>query len=255
MSETPESSSDLTRRALLQRAAVAGALATPAAGLLATSPASGSDTSEVPLAEAEPQAGTTAGPGEFRGPQGISVDSTGKIVVTDSGNERLQVFDSNGTFQFQVTPLSDADTVFPVDSAVDGNDRIIVLNGYRVQVYNAQGQFQFAFGSAGAGPAQFAGPSALTVDSQNNIIVLDSEGHQVKVFDQNGLFRFKFGSLGSGNGQLNTPLGIAVDGSNNIVVRSNVVRPESHPFYEKIGYERKKTQHVYARSLGKHACA
>ena len=44
-------------------------------------------------------------------------------------------------------------------------------------------------------------------------------------------------------------------GDSQIVVRSNVVRPESHPFYEKIGYERKKTQHVYARSSGKHACA
>ena len=44
-------------------------------------------------------------------------------------------------------------------------------------------------------------------------------------------------------------------GDNKIVVRSNVVRPESHPFYEKIGYERKKTQHVYARSLGKNPCA
>ena len=43
-------------------------------------------------------------------------------------------------------------------------------------------------------------------------------------------------------------------GDGPIVVRSNVVRPESHPFYEKIGYERKKTQHVYARSSGKHAC-
>jgi GNAT superfamily N-acetyltransferase len=36
-----------------------------------------------------------------------------------------------------------------------------------------------------------------------------------------------------------------------IVVRSNVVRPESHPFYEKIGYERKKTQHVYSRPSDK----
>ena len=44
-------------------------------------------------------------------------------------------------------------------------------------------------------------------------------------------------------------------GDNQIVVRSNVVRLESHPFYEKIGYERRKTQHVYARSLGKHAIA
>jgi GNAT superfamily N-acetyltransferase len=44
-------------------------------------------------------------------------------------------------------------------------------------------------------------------------------------------------------------------GDRPIVVRSNVVRPESHPFYEKIGYERKKTQHVYARSSGKDASA
>ena len=33
-------------------------------------------------------------------------------------------------------------------------------------------------------------------------------------------------------------------------LRANVVRPESHPFYEKISYERTKTQHVYARSSG-----
>lgn len=44
-------------------------------------------------------------------------------------------------------------------------------------------------------------------------------------------------------------------GDRPFVVRSNVVRPESHPFYEKIGYKRKKTQHVYARSSGKHASA
>ena len=44
-------------------------------------------------------------------------------------------------------------------------------------------------------------------------------------------------------------------GSHKIVVRSNVLRPESHPFYEKIGYERKKTQHLYARSLGKGTAA
>jgi len=44
-------------------------------------------------------------------------------------------------------------------------------------------------------------------------------------------------------------------GDSPIVVRSNVVRPESHPFYEKIGYERRKTQHVYARSSGKHTGA
>ena len=36
---------------------------------------------------------------------------------------------------------------------------------------------------------------------------------------------------------------------NSIVVRSNVVRPESHFFYQRIGYARSKTQHVYAKAL------
>lgn len=39
-------------------------------------------------------------------------------------------------------------------------------------------------------------------------------------------------------------------GLDQIFVRSNIVRPESHPFYERIGYERYKTQHAYRKSLG-----
>jgi GNAT superfamily N-acetyltransferase len=35
-----------------------------------------------------------------------------------------------------------------------------------------------------------------------------------------------------------------------VTVRSNVVRPESHPFYEGLGYSRIKTQHAYQKTLG-----
>lgn len=35
-----------------------------------------------------------------------------------------------------------------------------------------------------------------------------------------------------------------------VVVRSNVQRQASHPFYEELGYVRKKSQHVYAKRLG-----
>jgi GNAT superfamily N-acetyltransferase len=38
-------------------------------------------------------------------------------------------------------------------------------------------------------------------------------------------------------------------GLHQISVRSNVVRTESHPFYEKVGYTRLKTQHVYRKQL------
>jgi GNAT superfamily N-acetyltransferase len=35
-----------------------------------------------------------------------------------------------------------------------------------------------------------------------------------------------------------------------ITVRSNVLREASHPFYEREGYVRHKTQHVYTKALG-----
>lgn len=38
-------------------------------------------------------------------------------------------------------------------------------------------------------------------------------------------------------------------GANAMRVRSNVVRPESHAFYARLGYGLQKTQHCYARSL------
>jgi GNAT superfamily N-acetyltransferase len=38
-------------------------------------------------------------------------------------------------------------------------------------------------------------------------------------------------------------------GLTEVSVRSNVVRAESHPFYERLGYARAKTQHVYRKSL------
>ena len=41
----------------------------------------------------------------------------------------------------------------------------------------------------------------------------------------------------------------ARQGMTSIAVRSNVARLESHPFYERAGYARKKTQHVYAKSI------
>ena len=38
-------------------------------------------------------------------------------------------------------------------------------------------------------------------------------------------------------------------GLRRLTVRSNVARRESHPFYERLGYARVKTQHVYRKLL------
>jgi GNAT superfamily N-acetyltransferase len=38
-------------------------------------------------------------------------------------------------------------------------------------------------------------------------------------------------------------------GAEFVSVRSNINRAESHPFYQKLGYEMKKTQQVYRKRL------
>ena len=45
------------------------------------------------------------------------------------------------------------------------------------------------------------------------------------------------------------PTGADARGLPEVSVRSNVVREESHPFYERLGYTRAKTQHVYRKAL------
>ena len=41
----------------------------------------------------------------------------------------------------------------------------------------------------------------------------------------------------------------AARGLEQVSLRSNIVRPESHAFYEKIGYTRFKTQHAYRKRV------
>jgi len=49
------------------------------------------------------------------------------------------------------------------------------------------------------------------------------------------------------NGRL--PAVIFGRGLESVAVRSNIVRTESHPFYERVGYQRVKTQHAYFKRL------
>ncbi|SDZ12196.1 N-acetylglucosamine transport system substrate-binding protein [Micromonospora pattaloongensis] len=74
MSVTPDSTSDLSRRSLLQRAAAAGLLATPAAGLLAGCVSGGGDSG--PKAEGEKSADN---------PLGVKEDAELEIVIFNGG--------------------------------------------------------------------------------------------------------------------------------------------------------------------------
>ncbi len=78
------------------------------------------------------------GEGEFFSPAGTAVDSNDRIIVADTGNNRIQVFDSTGTFQFAFGTFNGGGQLaYPEDVAVDKNDRIIVADTFNnhIQIF------------------------------------------------------------------------------------------------------------------------
>ena len=64
-----------------------------------------------------------SGDSQFKGPGGVDVDGEGRIVVCDRGNERVSVFEKDGTFLFS---FGKPHMVNPYGVVVDSFGTIIV---------------------------------------------------------------------------------------------------------------------------------
>ena len=61
-------------------------------------------------------------------------------------------------------------------------------------------------------------PSAVAVDSQKRIWVLDGVNSRIVVFSSDGKYLAQFGKKGSGRGEFNSPLGLMIDSKDRIYV-------------------------------------
>jgi DNA-binding beta-propeller fold protein YncE len=173
--------------------------------------------------------GTTgSGDGQFNHPQGVAVDSSGNVYVTDTaccgGNTRIQKFDNSGTFLAKWGSEGSGDGQFngPIGIAADGSGNIFVAdtNNNRIQKFTDTGTFLMKWGTAGSADGQFNVPIALAVDASGNVYVSDKNNSRIQKFTGNGVFLLKWGSFGSGDGQFGgqfglpiSPAGLAVDPS------------------------------------------
>ena len=167
-----------------------------------------------------------SGDGQFSVPAGIALDSQGHIYVADSGNHRIQKFDSNGALIKKWGVLSGTAGI-----AVDGGDNIYVVETleHRIQKFDSDGNFIRMWGSGpGDGAGQFSTPIGIAVDTANNIYVADTNNHRIQQFDSDGAFTQMWGFgvdtgtaafeictttcqtgiAGGGNGQFDQPVGL-----------------------------------------------
>ncbi|XP_023160371.2 RING finger protein nhl-1 isoform X3 [Drosophila hydei] len=161
-------------------------------------------------------------PGSFTWPRGLAVGPDNSIVVADSSNHRVQVFDSNGIFVKEFGEYGNGEGEFDCLAGVAVNriGQYIIADRYnhRIQVLDPQGRFLRAFGSQGVADGKFNYPWGVTTDALGFIYVCDKENHRVQVFQSDGSFVGKFGSCGRGEGQLEHPHYIAVSNTNRVIV-------------------------------------
>ena len=162
------------------------------------------------------------GDGQFDGPWGVTVDSSGNIYIVDHKNHRVQKFSSDGTFITQWGSFGSGDGQFkaPWGVAADtsGNIYVADADNHRIQKFDSNGTFITKWGVNGSGDGQFNSPTGVTVDASGNIYVTDYLNNRVQKFDSSGTFITKWGSSGTGDGQFNFPFGVAVDASGNVYV-------------------------------------
>ena len=168
-----------------------------------------------------------SGHGQFKYPRGVTVDSEGNILVTDTyNNHRIQKFTTTGEFLTAVGTKGSGPLQFnrPSDVTFNAtNNKIYVVDNFnhRVQVLNSDLTFSSTFGKEGSGKGQFKYPESIAYDSTGNVYVTDSSNHRIQVFTACEKFLRMFGRYGGGRAKLNSPVGITVD-TNDIVYVSEV---------------------------------
>lgn len=128
------------------------------------------------------------GEGEFRAPNAVTADKDGNIIVVDTGNQRVQIFDDKGKFKRTINGSEDgkgsATLVNPRGVGLSSDGKIYIVNNLTHYVYgfDANGKKLFQFGGMGDENEQFYLPNGLFVDDTDHIYITDTLNQRVAVY-------------------------------------------------------------------------
>ncbi len=130
---------------------------------------------------------TSTLPGEFGGASNVAVDRDNNVYVTDTMNNRVEIFDADGNFISEFGKHGDGPGYFarPKGVAVDCDGHIWVADQYqdRVQVFNREGQLLTYIGDVHAsGLGQFQALVGIAIDKQNRVFTTEQYPGRMQMF-------------------------------------------------------------------------
>jgi DNA-binding beta-propeller fold protein YncE len=180
------------------------------------------------------------GNGEFKSPNALAIDDAGNVYVCDTGNKRIQVFNSEGNYQYEFGSTFDAPgsapdgLQHPVGVAIGPNGHVWVSDNdpgnlppaqaeacNRIVEFGTDGAYIASYGTYGSfgSPGGFFNqPHGLTFSGSGVLYVCDRLNNRLQTYDPITLTWTTHGSQGFGLGEFTNPEDVAIDSVGNILV-------------------------------------
>ena len=155
-------------------------------------------------------------------PVGIAIDTENRLVyVADTQQDQVLVYDADslkpvrqiGHVGKKHEMTGPGDFSGPTGVALDKDNNVYVTDtmNYRVEIFDADGNFINQIGRHCDGPGCFAHPKGIAVDGDGHIWVADPMLDMLQVFDREGQLLAFIGGHGELLGQFSSLVGVAFD--------------------------------------------
>ena len=174
------------------------------------------------------------GAGQFLRPAGLDFDHRGLLYVADSGNNRVQVVDSEGNFvaEYGVRGWRTGEFDNPTDVAINFQRTELLYvadtDNHRIQYCNLVDRIFYTMAGGRLGEnnqeddidtkIEFDLPGGISIGRNGEVCVVDTGNHRFVLFNTNGIRVLRRGSFGGARQQFRDPTDLVADPHGNIYI-------------------------------------